>query len=233
MIKRLKTFTGLTLSALMAVSAVTNAFAATNSSSSVTMTGTIASSAVAINVTVPTNYALTLKPYGEIQIYTPKGTVFKNNEKANGTTYKIQLSGYTSTTKSKNAKDPIVLKDSLDADPGEEKQVAMKIQFADACAATTATTAAKTDKAWAALFSSPVINEPVGENGEGVTTYKKAGDKYNETSATYKNTVVEIPPTQVVPFRITGDMNDNANWVTGDSISVVPVFKVSAKRAEA
>jgi hypothetical protein len=223
--KHLKTFAGLTLSALMAVATVTSAFA----EDAVTMTGSIAAADLAVNVTLPTSGALTIKPYAAEQISTATALAFKSGEKAGGTTYQIALSGYTATAASKSSDDPISVETSeiTESDDNTAKQITLNIQVGTAVDTTTVT-AAKTADAWAALFTTPEIDEGVSELSSA--DYKKAGDTKTAATDTDK---VELAPVKSAPFRITGTMNSGANWVVGDKITVTPVFKVTAKKATA
>jgi hypothetical protein len=229
--KHLKTFAGLTLSALMAVATVTSAFA----DDAVTMTGTIAAADLTVNVTLPTSGALTIQPYANDQISTAKGLTFKSGEKEGGTTYKISVSKYhaIATAKGSADADKISLSSNTDAnsDDADTKSITLSIEVGAAKTTADVTADAKDATKWAADFENAGISVPVAELL--TTEYKStSADALKEPDSSDANEV-ELAPATSAPFRITGTVNSNATWTVGDKISVTPVFKITAVRAAA
>lgn len=185
--------------------------------------GTIESADLNMNITLPTNGALTIKPYSGTQITTAP-LYFKNTEVAAAATgddvvsYKIGIAGYTCVATSATAEDPIKAVTALTEDT--KKNFTAKIELGTAVATTSEKTDAKEFKDNFGSTTDSCAIEKLSEasyDGTAATTYNK-----NLTS-----TPATVAPQESLPFRITGTMNTAANWEVGDSITIVPVYSVA------
>lgn len=133
---------------------------------------------------------------------------------------------------------PMNVEDATDGDnvvfqTGTKKTAtASSVEASDAAAATT-----EQALAFQRGFGKAVVDVPVVELKKetaiktgSVTTTK--GFKYTTDQAIYSTVtdpaVVTIGPDQIAGFRITGNVNTNADWQEGkDGLAIIPVFKIT------
>lgn len=133
---------------------------------------------------------------------------------------------------------PMNVEDATDGDnvvfqTGTKKTAtASSVEASDAAAATTEQALAFQRGFGKAVVDVPVVElkkETAIKTGP-VTTQK--GFKYTTDQALYSTVtdpaVVTIGPDQIAGFRITGNVNTNADWQEGvDGLAIVPVFKIT------
>lgn len=188
-------------------------------------TGTIAESDLTINMDLPADGSLTIKPFAGTQITTAP-LYFKNKNTVaaaigdDDVAYLVKLAGYTCVATSINDENPIVAKKTLTAN-SKAKEFAANIALGEAVASTDEKTDAKDFKVQFVTEEALAIDTLSEESYDGTadTAYVKNADA----------TAVQVDPAKSVPFRITGTMNTDADWEEGDAITIVPVFSIGVK----
>lgn len=213
------------------VSAVAMAMALTAVSSmptlaveTATYTGEIAEADLTINMDLPADGSLTIKPFAGTQITTAP-LYFSNKNTATTTSgednvsYVVGLAGYTCVATSATTENPIKVSATLPA-TGTAKNITAVIELGEA----------QDDKETdAAAFKTAFVSTAaltVDKLSEA--SYDGSAESvYTKNSAT--DDTVKVEPEKHVPFRITGAMNTAAEWEVGDEIVIVPVFSVGVE----
>lgn len=187
-----------------------------------TYTGTIAEDDLTINMDLPADGSLTIKPFAGTQITTaPLYFKNKNAEAGSGedkVSYTVAMAGYTCVATSATADNPIKIAAELPA-TGTAKNITAVMELGDAVD-TVETDAAAFKTAFNSAQSLQVTKlSEASYDGTAASAYTK-----NTTDA-----AVKVEPQKNVPFRITGSMNTSATWEKGDSIVIVPVFSIGVE----
>lgn len=187
-----------------------------------TYTGTLSSEDLTINMDLPADGTLTVKPFAGTQISTAPLYFTNNSENTNGVEdviYSVNLAGYTCVATPKDTTDrnaAIKVATTIPADTTKTFTATIELgNEVSSDAVTSDAVAFKTSFASAAALNIERLST-ASYDGKTVTDYTK--------SAT--DSAVDVRPGYSIPFRITGKMNTKATWAAGDKIVVVPVFSV-------
>jgi hypothetical protein len=215
--KSIKRISAVAMAMALAVVSAVPAFA----EESAEFTGQIQSSDLDIDMDLPANGSLTIKPYAGTQIKTTDPLYFVNNNAeatkagADIINYTVGLAGYTCVATSATSSSAVKVATTLDG-AGKNKVITADIQLGKAVAATTASVDTFKED-----FE---VDKTVAVTKLSTTSYDgTAGSTYTKNESAEK---VTIAPTEIVPFRIVGKMNTDATWEVGDSITIVPVFSI-------
>jgi hypothetical protein len=226
--KSIKKISALAMAMALTAVSVVPAFA----EESVTLSGTIADADLKINMTLPTNGTITIKPYGAKQILTSPLYFQNTNAVATKTgedivTYNVGLAGYTCVATSANEDDPINVTTAAVDTSVKTKDITANIELGDVISGSSVTTDAIGFKG---QFTSPKTLQVTKLSEENYDA--KAEDSQYEENANASTDVVSIAPGDAAPFRITGTMNTSANWKAGDKITFVPIFSVGVQASK-
>lgn len=190
-----------------------------------TFTGQINASDLSIDLTLPSTGTLTMKPYASDQISSSNGIAFVNTSA--DTAYTVGIAGYTCVATPKTTGDTFTIAATKPAS-GTNKVATVKIELAQPTNATA--TAVTTD---AATFKTNfTASTPVAVQVSKATTNTYDGKTSTDYTKATADTI-NIATGEAASLRITGEMNEKANWVAGDKLVVVPVFSVSVSMAAA
>lgn len=214
--KNFKRATVVATAMALTMASIMPAFAANSSE----FKGTIQEADLKMNITLPANGTLTIKPYSGTQISTAP-LYFENKETAASEvgddiiSYNIGLAGYTCVATSATADNPIKAVTALTEDT--KKNFTATIELGTATASKE-TDAAEFKKNFGSVTASLAVEKlsEASYDGTAASTYTKA----------LTVTPVKVEPEKALPFRITGTMNTGATWEVGDSITIVPVYSV-------
>lgn len=184
--------------------------------------GIIADGDLKMNITLPANGTLTIKPYSGTQIST-EPLYFENTEAEAADvgddiiSYSIGLAGYTCVATSNTADNPIKAVTALTEDT--KKNFTATIELGTAVEKDSKETdAAEFKKNFGSVTASLPIEKlsEASYDGTAASLYTKA----------LTVTPVKVEPQKILPFRIIGTMNTAAEWEAGDTITIVPVYSV-------
>lgn len=193
----------------MAISTLgaTSAFAAVSSK----FTGSINSDSLKLSISIPATGTLTIKPYAAEQITT--GVMSATNDSTE-VKYQISVAGYTVTATSKTDEAISLVKD-LTADNKKEegkepKEITLDMKLLAASDIKTKTS----DITGGSDIEFDTLSEEAYKSAD--SAYTKVKDTGVEVNTSDKN----------LNFAIVGTMNSSANWVAGDALTIVPIFKI-------
>lgn len=221
------------------VSALTLAMALTAASSMPTFAakhavydGEITGGALTIDMDLPSDGTLSIKPYAGTQISTePLYFHNKNAEPATGEdniTYTVGLAGYTCVVKSASTDNPVKVAATLPAPPSTAKTITANIELGTATDAAISPAGATFTSAEAASFKKN-FGTPSTLKVEKTSEASYDGTAASAYTKAVTPVAVDVAPSKYVPFRIIGTMNTDAAWAEGDGATIVPVFSIGVE----
>lgn len=216
--KSFKKASAIVLTMALMINSSVSVFAAKTTSSR--YSGQIYSADLRINMDLPSNSSLTVKPYAKKQVLTAPMYFHNYNEASTVSgddkiSYMVGLAGYTCVATSASSTDPV--------------KVAAKLPTGKTTKTITANIELGEIQQNELMDNEEFQSAFVAVKSLAVTRLSKTSYDGSAGSAYTKNadtTQIKVEPGMYLPYRITGSVNKSAKWASKDKIVIVPVFSI-------